>query len=148
MNEDSILNGKPIIWIHNEHNINARNWLSFMSRNSKELNQPYLNTCVETIIKHNNNSFNIGPGTLDQSTNTITIKGESETVKILALLTSYCELTNNHEAMSAAKQFAQEAVSDVPNKNKLFDYWTSIVSSIPTIKNVVEIVQAVQKFFV
>ena len=59
LNEDSILNGKPIIWIHNEHNINARNWLSFMSRNSKELNQPYLNTCVETIIKHNNNSFNI-----------------------------------------------------------------------------------------
>ena len=38
---------KPIIWIHMVRDINARNWLSFYSRNSTKLNQPYLfiNTC-------------------------------------------------------------------------------------------------------
>jgi hypothetical protein len=59
LNENSILHGKPIIWVHNKYDINSRNWLTFMSRNSKELNQPYLNTCLETIIKHNGDSFNI-----------------------------------------------------------------------------------------
>ncbi len=50
---------KPIIWIHNEHKVNSRNWLSFYSRNSKQLNAPYKCLCIETIIKHCGNNFNI-----------------------------------------------------------------------------------------
>ena len=41
---DSPLYGsnKPKIWIHSKYDINARKWLSFQSRNTKNLNQPYL----------------------------------------------------------------------------------------------------------
>jgi len=58
-----LLNGegsdKPIMWIHTEHNTNARYWSSFYSRNSNKLNQPYINMCIETIVKWSGDSFNI-----------------------------------------------------------------------------------------
>jgi len=50
---------KPILWIHNNYQINARKWESFSSRNSKKLNQPYIKLCIQSIIKHCGNSFNI-----------------------------------------------------------------------------------------
>jgi len=59
LNEKSIINGKPILWIHNKYEVNSRNWDSFMSRNNKNLNQPYRRLCVDTIIKHCSNDFNI-----------------------------------------------------------------------------------------
>ena len=59
LNDDSLINGKPILWIHNDYEINSRNWASFNSRNSKELNQPYLSLCIETLIKTCSESFNI-----------------------------------------------------------------------------------------
>ena len=59
LNEGSILNGKPILWIHNIHEVNSRHWVSFSSRNSKDLNQPYRRLCVDTIIKHCGDDFNI-----------------------------------------------------------------------------------------
>ena len=58
LNEEADMN-KPIIWIHNEHKINSRDWLSFNSRNSKKLNAPYKCLCIETIVKHCGDSFNI-----------------------------------------------------------------------------------------
>ena len=51
--------GKPMLWIHTTRDINARNWKSFNSRNSDQLNQPYIISCVETIIKKCGDSFNI-----------------------------------------------------------------------------------------
>ena len=59
LNEDSILNGKPILWIHNVHDVNSRHWVSFSSRNNKNLNQPYRRLCVDTIIKHCGDDFNV-----------------------------------------------------------------------------------------
>ena len=56
---DEMLFGKPNIWIHINHEVNSRNWKSFQSRNSQELNKPYINICIESIIKHNDNDFNI-----------------------------------------------------------------------------------------
>jgi len=50
---------KPLLWIHIPYEFNARNWLSFGSRNSTELNQPYLYLTVKTIIKNCDESFNI-----------------------------------------------------------------------------------------
>tara|TARA_B100001059_G_C17839497_1_gene591018 strand:- start:2832 stop:3803 length:972 start_codon:yes stop_codon:yes gene_type:complete len=50
---------KPIMWVHVDHNKNSRHWESFYSRTNNNLNQPYLNMCVETIIKHCGDSFNI-----------------------------------------------------------------------------------------
>lgn len=57
---DSILStGKPILWIHTSYNINARMWPSFYGRNTKQLNEPYIEACIESIIKHCGDSFNI-----------------------------------------------------------------------------------------
>lgn len=50
---------KPILWIHIPHEYNSRNWLSFGSRSSDELNQPYLYLTVKTIIKNCDKSFRI-----------------------------------------------------------------------------------------
>jgi len=58
-NGGSNLAKKPILWIYTERKVNSRSWPSFYSRNTKQLNQPYLISCVETIIKKCGSSFNI-----------------------------------------------------------------------------------------
>jgi len=50
---------KPILWIEFDHEYNTRNWISFGSRSSYDLNQPYLYLTVKSIIKQCENSFNI-----------------------------------------------------------------------------------------
>ncbi len=50
---------KPILWIHVPYEYNSRKWLSFGSRSSLELNQPYLYLTVRTIISKCENSFTI-----------------------------------------------------------------------------------------
>ena len=58
---DFQLDGKkrPIIWIYSNYEINSRKWASFHSRNSKEINQPYLVECVQSVINNCGNDFNI-----------------------------------------------------------------------------------------
>ena len=51
--------GKPIMWIHLDYVVNSRHWQSFYSRNSMNLNRPYIECCVETIMKYCGESFNI-----------------------------------------------------------------------------------------
>jgi len=50
---------KPILWIHVPYEYNSRQWLSFGSRSSFELNQPYLYLTVRSIIQHCENSFTV-----------------------------------------------------------------------------------------
>lgn len=50
---------KPILWIHMNYEINARNWSSFGSRNNDDLNQPYLFLTIKSIIDKCGDSFNI-----------------------------------------------------------------------------------------
>jgi hypothetical protein len=50
---------KPILWIHIPYEYNSREWLSFGSRVSDDLNQPYLYLTVKSIIKTCDESFNI-----------------------------------------------------------------------------------------
>ena len=52
-------NKKPILWIYIPYEQNERKWLSFGSRNTTELNQPYLNLTVKSIIKNCDKSFKI-----------------------------------------------------------------------------------------
>jgi hypothetical protein len=52
-------NKKPILWIHMNYDINARWWSSFYSRNSSDLNQPYLYLTIKTIIDTCGNDFDI-----------------------------------------------------------------------------------------
>ena len=58
-----LLNGegsdKPVMWVHTEHNTNSRYWSSFYSRSNNKLNQPYINMCIETLVKWSGDSFNI-----------------------------------------------------------------------------------------
>ena len=60
LNESSLAKSKkPILWIHVPHEYNARDWLSFGSRTSFDVNQPYLYLTVRSIIKHCDQSFYI-----------------------------------------------------------------------------------------
>jgi hypothetical protein len=58
---DSPLYGynRPKIWIHSKYEINARKWKNFQSRNSTDLNQPYLYLTIQSIINHCSNDFHI-----------------------------------------------------------------------------------------
>lgn len=50
---------KPILWIYVPYEYNSRDWLSWGSRSSFDLNQPYLYLTVKSIIKNCDNSFTI-----------------------------------------------------------------------------------------
>lgn len=58
---DSPLYGsnRPKLWIHSEYGLNARKWKSFQSRNSTDLNQPYLNLTIQSIINTCGDHFHI-----------------------------------------------------------------------------------------
>lgn len=60
LSESSIAKSKkPILWIHIPYEINSRSWDSFYSRNSENLNQPYLYLTIESIIRHCGKSFKV-----------------------------------------------------------------------------------------
>lgn len=60
LNEDELAkSSKPILWIHVPYEYNSRKWLSFGSRVSFELNQPYLYLTVRTIIQQCEKDFTI-----------------------------------------------------------------------------------------
>lgn len=60
LNESSLAKcKKPILWIHVPHEYNARDWLSFGSRTSFDVNQPYLYLTVRSIINQCDESFYI-----------------------------------------------------------------------------------------
>jgi hypothetical protein len=50
---------KPILWIHMKYDVNARWWASFYSRNSTDLNQPYLYLTIKSIIDACGKDFHI-----------------------------------------------------------------------------------------
>jgi len=62
LTEDDIIEGnikKPILWIYIPYEYNVRNWESFGSRSSLDLNQPYLYLTARSIIHHSDDSFHI-----------------------------------------------------------------------------------------
>jgi hypothetical protein len=60
LSDSSLANTKkPILWIHVDYAENARDWHSFGSRTSTDLNQPYLYLSIASIINHCGNSFNV-----------------------------------------------------------------------------------------
>jgi hypothetical protein len=58
---DSPLYGhnRPKLWIHTKYEVNARKWRDFYSRNTTDLNQPYIHLTIKTIINHCGDDFNI-----------------------------------------------------------------------------------------
>lgn len=61
LNDESHVEGskKPKIWIHSKYEINARKWKDFYSRNTTDLNQPYIHLTIKTIIDHCGDDFNV-----------------------------------------------------------------------------------------
>jgi hypothetical protein len=58
---DTILSDgkKPILWIHIPYKMNSREWESFGSRNTYNLNQPYIQLTLRSIIEKCKKSFNV-----------------------------------------------------------------------------------------
>ena len=56
---DYDLFSKPFIWIHIDNELNTRNWESFNSRSSRDLNKPYMVYTIKSIIKKCDKTFNI-----------------------------------------------------------------------------------------
>ena len=58
---DSPLYGfnRPKLWIHTKYEVNSRRWKDFYSRNTTDLNQPYIHLTIKTIIDHCGEDFNI-----------------------------------------------------------------------------------------
>jgi hypothetical protein len=58
---DSPLYGynKPKLWIHTKYEYNTREWESFGSRSSTDLNQPFIHLCIKSIIGNCSEDFNI-----------------------------------------------------------------------------------------
>ena len=50
---------KPFLWIPIQYDMNERHWLNFGSRNTTNLNQPYLYLTIRSIIDKCGDSFNI-----------------------------------------------------------------------------------------
>jgi hypothetical protein len=50
---------RPLLWIHSKYEINSRAWQSFGSRNTFDLNQPYLHLTIKSIIYECGHDFNI-----------------------------------------------------------------------------------------
>lgn len=57
--ESGNASNKPKIWIHTKYEINSRKWKDFMSRNTDNLNMPYIHYTIQSIINHNQNDFQI-----------------------------------------------------------------------------------------
>lgn len=60
LSESSLSNSrKPIMWIHIPHEINARKWQDFYSRNSTNVNRPYLYLTIKSIVDKCGGNFNV-----------------------------------------------------------------------------------------
>ena len=60
LNDTDIANSSlPILWIHVPYNVNAREWKSFYSRTSKDLNLSYIQLTISSIIRNCGNDFKI-----------------------------------------------------------------------------------------
>ena len=60
LNDSSIAKSKkPILWIHIPYELNSRSWESFYSRTSTNLNLPFINLCIQSIIDKCGKSFKI-----------------------------------------------------------------------------------------
>ena len=59
LNNHIIYSNKPNIWILVPNDVNSRKWDSFGSRTSKNLNAPFVNLCIDSVVKQCGNDFTI-----------------------------------------------------------------------------------------
>jgi len=73
---------KPIIWVHVQSDTNSRHWVNFNSRNTSDINQPYLYFTLKSIIDKCGSDFNIC--VIDDNTFEKIIPGWSVEMKLIA----------------------------------------------------------------
>lgn len=61
LNDDTNLvnEANEICWIHVPYEINPRSWLDFYSRNTNQLNKPYIYLCIKSVIEQNGGNMKI-----------------------------------------------------------------------------------------
>ena len=60
LNDSSIAKSKkPILWIHIPYNLNSRSWDSFYSRSNNNLNLPFVNLTIQSIVNKCSQSFKV-----------------------------------------------------------------------------------------
>ncbi len=99
-------------------------------------------------VSGGNAVFAINGSTVSGVTQTITVEGDSELVKSLALLVSFCEESENSEALKMSTQLSEEATKETPNKGILFDLWSGITAALPEIAGIVKIVQGIKSLLI
>jgi hypothetical protein len=50
---------KPFMWVFIDYEVNARNWSSWGSRNTTNLNQPYMYLTIRSLVEQCGKSFNV-----------------------------------------------------------------------------------------
>ena len=59
LNNHIIYSNKPNIWILVPNDLNSRKWDSFNSRTSYNLNVPFVNMCIDSIVQKCSNDFTV-----------------------------------------------------------------------------------------
>ena len=125
---DSPLYGynRPKIWVHSKYEQNSRKWKDFYSRNTTDLNQPYIHLTIKTIINHCGNDFNICliddetfskiiPGwNVDLKTTPEPFRSHYREVGLLQLIFHYGGMLvpNSFICLKNMKDFYEEATQD------------------------------------
>ena len=58
-NKKSKNKNNPFLWVYNSYDANSRHWKTFNDRKSNDLNQPYIELCLQSIIHKNSDNFNV-----------------------------------------------------------------------------------------
>lgn len=56
---DNYSSVKPYLWLYVPLDKNSRKWKTFNERNTLNINQPYIEYCIKSILGHNKDVFNV-----------------------------------------------------------------------------------------
>ncbi|WP_412972118.1 hypothetical protein [Glaciecola sp. MF2-115] len=99
------------------------------------------------VVNGGNAVFAFDNSSIDGVKQTTKVEGNSELVRSLALLVNYCEKKADDVALEKAKLLATEATKSQPDKGRLIDLWTGIVSAVPEVSGIVEIAKDIKGLF-
>jgi hypothetical protein len=127
MLDESALYGdnRPKLWVHTKYETNSRKWKNFHSRNTTDLNQPYLYITVQSMINHCGDDFHvcliddetfsrlIPTWTIDLSTTPEPMRSYYRDIAMLQLIHRYGGIVvpNSFLCTRSLKPLYEEAVS-------------------------------------
>lgn len=161
---------RPKIWIHSTYTINARKWKDFYSRNTTDLNQPYIHLTIKSVINHCGDDFNVCLIDDESFSNllpdwNIKIENLAEPTRsqyrelgILKLLNIYGGLvipnsficiknlkTFYEEGVQENNPFVCETVNNISTNPSLFIPTTNIMGSLKNNETIIEMIESVDQ---